>query len=90
MNRIRRLSRTFRHDTPSSCRHDSGNKLSPSGFLIGVGLFYILSGAYFKVTSRFEPMKAISAYAIATGISATQIQAYYLWIWLCRKKAECA
>ncbi len=56
------------------------NKLSPSGIFIGVGLFYMLSGIYFKVTSPVEPMKVISAYAIATGISSSQIQASCLWI----------
>jgi sulfate permease, SulP family len=58
------------------------NQLSPSGIFIGVGLFYILSGAYFKVTSPVEPMKVISAYAIATGISSTQIQASSLWVFI--------
>lgn len=56
------------------------NQLSPSGIFICVGLFYILSGAYFRVTCPVEPMKVISAYAIATGITATQIQASCLWV----------
>ena len=42
---------------------------------MGVGLFYIFSGLYFGVTAPVEPMKVIGAYAIATGISASQIQA---------------
>lgn len=58
------------------------NKLNPVGIFIGIGLFYILSGIYFKVTCPVEPMKVISAYAIATGITAVQIQASCLWIFL--------
>ncbi len=58
------------------------NQLSPSGIFFSVGLFYILSGFYFKVTSPVEPMKVISAYAIATGISSSQIQASCLWIFI--------
>ncbi len=58
------------------------NQLSPIGVFFGVGLFYIFSGFYFKVTSPVEPMKVISAYAIVTGISATQIQASCLWVFI--------
>lgn len=58
------------------------NGLNPMGLFMGVGLFYIFSGLYFKVTSPVEPMKVIAAYAIATGITAIQIQAASLWIFL--------
>ncbi|WP_419656826.1 SulP3: sulfate transporter [Desulfosarcina variabilis str. Montpellier] len=58
------------------------NGLNPLGVFFAVGLFYIFSGLYFKVTSPVEPMKVIGAYAIATGISAGQIQASCLWIFL--------
>jgi SulP family sulfate permease len=58
------------------------NGLNPMGLFMGVGLFYIFSGLYFKVTSPVEPMKVIGAYAIATGITAGQIQASSLWIFL--------
>jgi sulfate permease, SulP family len=58
------------------------NGLDPLGLFLGVGLFYIFSGLYFRVTSPVEPMKVIGAYAIATGISALQIQASSLWIFL--------
>lgn len=51
------------------------NGLSPLGLFFAVGLFYILSGAYFGVTASVEPMKVIGAYAIATGIEAPQILA---------------
>ena len=58
------------------------NGLNPLGLFYAVGLFYIFSGLYFRVTSPVEPMKVIGAYAIATGISAGQIQASCLWIFL--------
>jgi sulfate permease, SulP family len=56
------------------------NGLNPLGVYLAVGLFYVFSGLYFRVTSPVEPMKVVSAYAIATGISAVQIQASSLWI----------
>jgi SulP family sulfate permease len=58
------------------------NGLSPTGLIMGVGLFYIFSGLYFKVTCPVEPMKVIGAYAVATGITATRIQASCLWVFL--------
>jgi SulP family sulfate permease len=58
------------------------NGLSPMGLFLMVGLFYVFSGLYFRVTSPVEPMKVISAYAIATGITASQIQASSLWLFL--------
>lgn len=58
------------------------NGLNPLGLFLGIGLFYIFSGLYFKVTTPVEPMKVIGAYAIATGISATQIQASSLWVFI--------
>ena len=58
------------------------NGLNPLGLFLGVGLFYVFSGLYFKVTAPVEPMKVIGAYAIATGITAAQIQASSLWIFL--------
>jgi SulP family sulfate permease len=58
------------------------NGLNPTGLIMGVGLFYIFSGLYFKVTAPVEPMKVIGAYAVATGITATQIQASSLWIFI--------
>ena len=56
------------------------NGLNPVGIFVSVGLFYICSGLYFGVTSPVEPMKVISAYAISTGISASQIQASMAWV----------
>lgn len=58
------------------------NGLNPTGLILGVGLYYIVSGLYFRVTCPVEPMKVIGAYAVATGITATQIQASCLWIFL--------
>ena len=51
------------------------NGLSPSGLFLSVGLYYIFSGVYFGVTVPVQPMKVISAYAIATAMSAQQILA---------------
>ncbi len=51
------------------------NGLSPAGVFLSVGVFYILSGIYYGVTVPVQPMKVISAYAIATGMTASQITA---------------
>ena len=51
------------------------NGLDPLGLFISVGLFYIFSGSYFRVTAPVEPMKVIGAYAVASGISASQLTA---------------
>jgi len=56
------------------------NGLSPSGLFFAVGLYYIASGIYFRVTVPVQPMKVIGAYAIATGIDASQILASGLLI----------
>ena len=58
------------------------NGLNPMGLFLSVGLFYIFSGLYFQVTSPVEPMKVISAYAISTGLSASQIQAGTGWLFI--------
>jgi len=58
------------------------NGLNPTGVILVVGLFYIFSGLYFRVTCPVEPMKVIAAYAVATGITATQVQASCLWVFL--------
>lgn len=51
------------------------NGLNPMGMFITIGLFYIISGIYFRVTVPVQPMKVIGAYAIATGMTASQISA---------------
>lgn len=43
--------------------------------LIGVGLFYIISGLYFKIPAPVQPLKAVSAIAISLGLSASVIGA---------------
>ncbi len=58
------------------------NGINPTSIFLCIGLFYILSGLYFQVTCPVEPMKVISAYAIATGITAVQIQASCFWIFV--------
>lgn len=56
------------------------NGVSPEGVLMTIGLFYILSGAYFGVTTPVQPMKVIGAYAIATAMTPSQIYASGLWM----------
>ena len=51
------------------------NGLNPLGLFFSVGLFYLLSGAYFGITVPVQPMKVIGAYAIATSMNADQILA---------------
>jgi SulP family sulfate permease len=51
------------------------NGLNPAGLFLSVGLFYMVSGVYFGVTSPVQPMKVIGAYAIATGMTASHITA---------------
>lgn len=51
------------------------NGLSPLGLFFSVGLFYFLSGMYYRVPVPVEPMKVIGAYAIAAGLSASEIMA---------------
>lgn len=58
------------------------NGINPLGLFLAVGLYYVFAGLYFKVTIPVEPMKVIGAYAVATGITASQIQASSLWIFL--------
>lgn len=49
------------------------NGMSVTGIFFSVGLFYILAGLYFRVPVPVQPMKAIGAYSIATGMTASQI-----------------
>ena len=51
------------------------NGLHPGGVFFCIGVFYILSGLFFGVTTPVQPMKVIGAYAIATSLSASQIMA---------------
>jgi SulP family sulfate permease len=49
------------------------NGMSVTGIFFSVGLFYILAGVYFGVPVPVQPMKAIGAYSIATGMSSSQV-----------------
>lgn len=51
------------------------NGLNASGLFFAVGLFYILSGVYYRVTVPVQPMKVIGAYALASGLDPSQITA---------------
>ncbi len=51
------------------------NGLQPSGVFFCIGIYYILSGLFFGVTTPVQPMKVIGAYAIAASLSAQQIMA---------------
>ncbi len=56
------------------------NGMNAVNVLIGIGIFHIISGLYFKVTVPIQPMKIISAYAIAMGLSPMQIASASLWM----------
>lgn len=51
------------------------NGLSPVGIFFCVGVFYILAGAYYRTPIAVQPMKVIGAYAVATAITAQEVQA---------------
>lgn len=51
------------------------NGLSPLGVFFSIGLLYIMTGLYFNVTVPIQPMKVIGAYAIVTGMDASQVLA---------------
>lgn len=56
------------------------NGMNAVNVLIVIGLFYVFSGLYFKVTCPVQPMKIIAAYAIAMGLSPLQIISAGLWM----------
>jgi len=49
------------------------NGFNPTALFVIAGLFYISSGAYFKITMPVQPLKAMAAIAIATGLSTDVI-----------------
>jgi SulP family sulfate permease len=51
------------------------NGLNPGGVFFAVGIFYLFSGLYYGITVPVQPMKVIGAYAIAMGLSASQVVA---------------
>ncbi len=56
------------------------NKLHATNVFVLIGLFYIVAGYYFGVPVPVQPMKVIGAYAIATGLTPTQIVSSSLWM----------
>lgn len=56
------------------------NKLHATNVFVLIGLFYIVAGYYFGVPVPVQPMKVIGAYAIATGLTPTQIVSSNLWM----------
>ncbi len=60
------------------------NGVSATGTFFMIGLFYILSGIYFRVPTPVQPMKVITAYAIAnyTVVSSGMVYAGALWMGL--------
>lgn len=51
------------------------NGLSATGLFLTVGLMYILGGFYYRVPIAVQPMKVVSAYAIAQALSAQVVTA---------------
>lgn len=49
------------------------NGLHATAVLSMVGLFYLASGAYFRITMPVQPMKVVAAYAIAAALEPTVI-----------------
>ncbi len=56
------------------------NHLHATNVFVLIGLFYIVAGHYFEVPVPVQPMKVIGAYAIAAGLTPTQIVASSLWM----------
>ncbi len=51
------------------------NGFNPTAFFLMAGIFYIASAYYFKITMPVQPLKAMSAIAIATGLNSDVINA---------------
>ncbi|TET39378.1 MAG: sulfate permease [Planctomycetota bacterium] len=49
------------------------NGMDATAVLLCVGLYYVLSGLYFRTTVPVQPMKVIGAYAIARAVTPVQI-----------------
>ncbi|MBW2072918.1 MAG: putative sulfate/molybdate transporter [Deltaproteobacteria bacterium] len=58
------------------------NGLHATNVFALIGIFYIAAGHYFGVPIAVQPMKVIGAYAIAVGLSPTQIVSSSLWMGL--------
>ncbi|WP_319471232.1 putative sulfate/molybdate transporter [uncultured Pseudodesulfovibrio sp.] len=51
------------------------NGLSVTGLFLTVGLFYLVGGLYYRIPIAVQPMKVVSAYAIAQALSPGVITA---------------
>lgn len=51
------------------------NGMNAIGLFVTVGVLYVLGGLYFRVPIAVQPMKVISAYAIATAATQAQVAA---------------
>ena len=51
------------------------NGFNPTALFLMAGLFYVVSARYFRITMPVQPLKAMSAIAIATGLSFEVINA---------------
>ena len=51
------------------------NGLNATSVLLGVGLFYIMSGLYYRIPMPVQPLKAVAAIAISLGLSTSVIGA---------------
>ncbi len=51
------------------------NGLNTTSVLVGVGLFYIGSGLYYRIPTPVQPMKAVAIIAVSLGLSASVIGA---------------
>src|SRR5919106_773368 len=49
--------------------------LAPVGVLAGFGVFYVASGLYYRLPIPVQPMKAVSAVLITSGLSAGEVAA---------------
>ena len=56
------------------------NGLSATSVFVGVGLAYILAGVYYRIPIPVQPLKAMSAVAIAQGLSGSVIAAGGWWM----------
>jgi SulP family sulfate permease len=56
------------------------NRLEGTALLVTVGLYYIVSGLYFRVPTPVQPMKVIGAYAIARELTPLDVSMAGLWV----------
>jgi len=56
------------------------NGLNVINVMVGIGLFYLAAGCYFRIPIPVQPMKVIGAYAIAASLTPNQIVASSLWM----------